>query len=59
MIETAEKDHLKGYPNLIFSHGEVPEPPPEKDFVADKGYEEDLLDDEDLNEDEIDGDEFY
>lgn len=59
LIETAEKDHLKGYPNLIFSHGEVPETPPEKDFVADKGYEEDLLDDEDLNEDEIDGDEFY
>ena len=59
-METAEKDHLKGYPSLIFSHGEVPETPPDKDFVAQEGFDENLIDQEDdLEEDEFDGDQFY
>ena len=63
LMETAEKDPLKGYPSLIFSHGEVPETPPDKGFILEDGFEEDLmeegLDEEDLDEDEFDGDEFY
>ena len=42
LMETAEKDHLKGYPSLIFSHGEVPETPPDKDFIAEEGFEESI-----------------
>jgi hypothetical protein len=62
LMETAEKDHLKGYPSLIFSHGEVPETPPDKDFVAEQGFDEDADQDEfeeDSGEDEFDGDQFY
>ena len=62
LMETAEKDHLKGYPSLFFSHGEVPETPPDKDFVAEQGFDEDADQDEfeeDSGEDEFDGDQFY
>ena len=59
LMETAEKDHLKGYPSLIFSHGEVPETPPDKDFIAEEGFEESINEDDDLEEDEFDDDQFY
>lgn len=59
LVETAEKDHLKGYPSLIFSHGEVPETPPDKDFVAEEGLEESLNKEDDLEDDEFDNDKFY
>ena len=59
LMETAEKDHLKGYPSLIFSHGEVPETPPNKDFVALDGFHNDLTEDEDSNDNEFDDDQFY
>ncbi|MEK9604009.1 MAG: hypothetical protein VW127_06265 [Flavobacteriaceae bacterium] len=58
LVETAENDSLKGYPSLIFSHGEVPETPPEKDFMAEETMDQDLSED-DLEEDEFDGDQFY
>ncbi|MGB2165317.1 MAG: IS1096 element passenger TnpR family protein [Flavobacteriaceae bacterium] len=59
LMETAEKDHLKGYPSLIFYHGEVPETPPDKDFVAQEGFHNELTEDEDSNENEFDEDQFY
>ena len=59
LMETGEKDHLKGYPSLIFSHGEVPETPPNKDFVAEEGFEESINEEDDLEEDEFDDDQFY
>ena len=59
LMETAEKDHLKSYPSLIFSHGEVPETPPDKDFIAEKGFEESINEEDDLEEDEFDDDQFY
>lgn len=59
LMETAKKDHLKGYPSLIFSHGEVPEPPPDKDFIAEEGFEESINEEDDLEEDEFDDDQFY
>ncbi|MDA0936177.1 MAG: hypothetical protein O2878_03520 [Bacteroidetes bacterium] len=57
LMETAEKDQLKGYPSLIFSHGEVPETPPEKDFISDDD-DHDFLEEEDFGDDEYDGDEY-
>ena len=59
LMETAEKDYLKGYPSLIFSHGDVPETPPDKDFVAEQGFNDELNENEDAEEDEFDGDQFY
>ena len=60
LMETAEKDHLKGYPSLIFSHGEVPEIPPAKNFIAKEGSDENEIDkNDDLGEDEFDSDQFY
>ena len=60
LMETAEKDYLKGYPSLIFSHGEVPEIPPVKNFISKEGSNENEIDDnDDLEEDEFDGDQFY
>lgn len=60
MVETADKDLLKGYPALIFSHGEVPETAPEKDFISNKDWEEDdFLENDDAEEDDYDGNDFY
>ena len=60
LIETAEKDHLKGYPSLIFSHGEVPETPPAKNFIAKEDFDENEIDEKgDLEEDDFEGDQFY
>ena len=60
LIETAEKDHIKGYPSLIFSHGEVPETPPAKNFIAKEDFDENEIDEKgDLEEDEFEGDQFY
>ncbi len=59
LMETAEKDHLKDYPSLIFSHGEVPETAPSKDFVAQEDFHNDLTEDDDSNENEFDEDQFY
>ena len=60
LIETAEKDHLKGYPSLIFSHGEVPETPPAKNFIANEDFDENEITEKgDLEEDEFEGDQFY
>ena len=59
LMETAEKDLLKSYPSLIFSHGEVPETPPDKDFIAEEGFEESINEEDDLEEDEFDDDQFY
>ena len=60
LIETAEIDHLKGYPSLIFSHGEVPETPPAKNFIAKEEFDENEIDEKgDLEEDEFEGDQFY
>ena len=60
LMETAEKDHLKGYPSLIFSHGEAPEIPPAKNFIAKEGSDENEIDkNDDLEDDEFDSDQFY
>ncbi len=59
LVETAEKDALKGYPSLIFSHGEVPETPPEKDFSTEDDMGGGLPAEDDLDEDDYDEDQFY
>jgi hypothetical protein len=47
---------------MIFSHGEVPEAPPLKEFNSKEALKDDFLGEEDLGddlEDEIDPDSFY
>ena len=63
LIEIGEKEPVKGYPSLIFSHGEVPETAPDKDFGGADDFDDDFLDEEDDIEDDIeddyDSDDFY
>ena len=59
LIEIAQKDASKGYPSSIFSHGEVPETPPDKDFSRSDNLENDLTTDEDKEQDDYDSDDFY
>ena len=59
LMETAEKDNLKGYPNIIFTYGEVPETPPEKNFIAEGGFDNKLSEDVNEEEDDYDVDDFY
>ena len=58
LMETAEKDNLKGYPSLFFSHGEVPETPPKKDFIANEGFDDEFSENVD-EEDDYYGDDTY
>ena len=58
LMETAEKDNLKGYPSLFFSHGEVPETPPKKDFIANEGIDDEFSENVD-EEDDYYGDDIY
>lgn len=55
LIEIADKEASKGYPSLIFTHGEVPETPPDKEF----GNSNDLDDDLTGDEDDYDSENFY
>ena len=62
LIENSENEINKDYPVLIFSHGEVPENPPIKEFNSKEAFENGFLGEEDLDddlEDEIDPDSFY
>ena len=60
LVEIAEKDQLTVYPCLIFSHGEVPETPIVNNFVAKEDLDANEIDKEDnLEEDQFDGDQFY
>ena len=55
LIEIAQKEASKGYPSLIFTHGEVPETPPIKEFES----SDDLEDDFKIDEEDSDNDNFY
>jgi len=48
LADIAETDPNQTYPNLMFSHGEIPDEAPDKEFVAEKadGEEDEFLDDE-------------
>ena len=62
VIENSENDANKDYPVMIFSHGEVPEAPPIKEFKSKEALEDGFSGKEDLDddlEDEIDPDSFY
>lgn len=58
LMETTEKVNLKGYPSLFFSHGEVPETPPKKDFIAKEGFDDEFSENVD-EEDDYYGDDIY
>ena len=53
LIEIAHKEGSKGYPSIIFTHGEVPEIPPDNEFRSSDGL------DDNLSKDEDDIDNFY
>lgn len=59
LADITEKEDGKGYPNLLFSFGELPDSPPEKSFESDPNLSADLnLDDNDIgNYDDLDFDE--
>ncbi|WP_185783029.1 IS1096 element passenger TnpR family protein [Croceivirga lutea] len=59
LADITEKEDGKGYPNLLFSFGELPDSPPEKSFESDPNLSVDLdLDDNDIgNYDDLDFDE--
>tara|TARA_B100001250_G_scaffold373673_2_gene359947 strand:+ start:643 stop:1134 length:492 start_codon:yes stop_codon:yes gene_type:complete len=59
LMEISEKGLLTDYPSMIFSHGEVPETPPDKDFVAEEGFDKDLNEENNSAEGEFEGDQFY
>ncbi|MBL4663425.1 MAG: hypothetical protein JKY22_07705 [Flavobacteriaceae bacterium] len=58
LAEVADREEGKSYPNLMFSHGEIPDEAPEKEFIADNDDEDsdeygmDAEDYEDLDFDE-------
>ncbi|XLS28032.1 IS1096 element passenger TnpR family protein [Flavobacteriaceae bacterium M23B6Z8] len=53
LAEVAEKEDGKSYPNLLFAYGVLPDAPPEKQFEALPG-DEDELSDEDLDIEDYD-----
>ena len=55
LIEIAQKEASKGYPSLIFTHGEVPETPSIMEF----GSSDDLEDDFKIDREDNDNDNFY
>ena len=62
VIENSENESNKDYPAMIFSHGEVPEAPPIKEFNSEEALEDGFLAEKGLDddlEDEIDPDSFY
>tara|TARA_X000000950_G_scaffold39392_4_gene42320 strand:+ start:14951 stop:15442 length:492 start_codon:yes stop_codon:yes gene_type:complete len=59
LIEIAENEPMRGYPSLIFTHGEVPETAPNKEFSGSGEFEDDLSTDENEEEDDYDSDDFY
>ena len=59
LIEIAQNEASKGYPSLIFKHGEVPETAPRKEFREPNEFEDDLINDEDQTEDDYNNDNFY
>jgi len=54
LADKGEKEMGINYPNLMYSHGHMPENPPEKKFEADKEDLEDDLDDDDLGFEDLD-----
>jgi len=57
MVELAEiAERVKGlnYPNLMFSHGDIPEEAPDKEFIADPTGEDNPDDDHGLDPDDYD-----
>ncbi len=54
LADAVEKEDGRSYPNLLFSFGELPESPPEKNFEADPSFD---FDDTFENYDDLDFDE--
>ena len=49
LADIAEVDSNQSYPNLMFTHGEIPDEAPDKEFKAEGGENDDEYLDDDLN----------
>jgi len=54
LADIVENEHGRSYPNVLFSFGELPETPPEKNFKAESefGYDDNLENYDDMDFDE-------
>ena len=57
LADIAESDPNQIYPNLMFSHGSLPDEAPEKEFIADK-HEDEFGSEDDIDDEFIDFDSF-
>ncbi len=57
LADIVEKEDGKSYPNLLFSFGEIPDAPPEKNFEADPNLSPEFDDDDIGSYDDLDFDE--
>jgi hypothetical protein len=56
LAEIAEKEDGERYPNLLFSHGQLPDSPPDKNFEAENA--DDLEEDDDFDIDDYENFDF-
>ncbi len=54
LADIAEVETGMTYPNLMYSHGQIPEEAPEKEFIAEEIEEEDFDEDFDLDPEDYD-----
>jgi hypothetical protein len=60
LVDVADPEPAKGYPNLLFAQGEVPEEAPEKQFETEAPYQDDLdFEEEESDEEDMDFDSYY
>lgn len=54
LADIADAEAGTTYPNLMYSHGQIPEEAPEKEFIAEEIEEEDYDEDFDLDPEDYD-----
>ncbi|WP_130286208.1 IS1096 element passenger TnpR family protein [Aquimarina brevivitae] len=54
LAEIAEYENGREYPNVMFVHGQLPDQAPDKEFVADDSFDDDVNDEDVMNLDDYD-----
>lgn len=54
LADIAEEEAGKTYPNLMYSHGQIPEEAPEKEFIAEEIEDDDFEEEFDLDPEDYD-----
>lgn len=54
LVEIAEYEEGRTYPNLMFAHGQIPDEAPDKEFVADNAGDDENDEDYDLDPEDYD-----